>query len=496
MSLYRKLAGQTAIYGLSSIVGRVLNYFLTPLYTAAGIFSLNQYGVITEMYAYVAFLVVFLTYGMETAFFRFSSKTDNKSRVYSTAVLTLTISSTSFIILATLFAQPIANWLMYPDHKEYVTWFAIIVALDALTSIPLARLREEGRALKFALISFAGIAVNIGLNLFFLLYCMKVHGTADSNWLVDSVYNPEIGVGYVFIANLIASITRYALLLPDLLRIHFKLQWDLLKPMLKYAMPLLFAGLAGIVNETIDRIMLKRLLYTSVGAEEALTQVGIYGAFYKISIVISLFIQAFRYAAEPFFFAQDSEKNSKETYARVMTYFVIVCSVIFLGVMLFIDVFRYFILNPAYWESEGVKVVPILLFANICLGIYYNQSVWYKLTGQTKFGAFISIGGALITLFLNYLLIPIIGFMGSAWATLACYASMMIASYVLGQKHFPIPYRVPRIVGYLASSFALYQFSTQFIQLEGWAKFAVNGLLIVTYLGAIYLLERPKKVVP
>lgn len=494
MNPLKKLAGQTAIYGLTSIVGRLLNWFLVPIYIGTAKFTPDQYGIITEMYSYVAFLVVFLTYGMETAFFRFSTlqEHDNK-KIYSTIIYSLFTTSFLFIVLAFLFDQSIANWLKYSNNKEFVTWFAMIVGLDAIASIPMAKLRADNRPIKFAVINFANIGVNIGLNLFFLAYCLPMYKAGETNWLIETFYNPEIGVGYVFIANLIASITKFVLLLPEMINVKYGFEINLLKKMFIYALPLLIFGLTGIVNETIDRIMLKRMLFGILGEKETLSQIGIYGACYKISIIITLFIQAFRYAAEPFFFAQEKETNAKETYSKVMTYFVIVCATIFLGVMLFIDVVKYFIPNEAFWE--GLQVVPILMFANISLGIYYNQSIWYKLSGKTKYGAYIGIFGALITVVLNFVWIPIYGYVGSAWATLICYFSMMLLSFILSRKYYPIKYDLPKIFLYLAISFGLYFISNYIDLTNGVLKYSIHSLLLVGFAVIIYLIERPKKVV-
>jgi len=490
----KKLAGQTAIYGLTSIVGRLLNWFLVPVYIGIANFTTDQYGIITEMYSYVAFLVVFLTYGMETAFFRYSTLEEhNPKKVYTTVIYSLFATSFLFIAVAFLFDQSIADWLKYPNNKEFVTWFAIIVGLDAISSIPMAKLRADNKAIKFAIINFANIAVNIGLNLFFLAYCLPKHTAGETNWLIETFYNPEIGVGYVFIANLIASIVKFGLLLPDMLKARYGFEFQLLKKMFVYALPLLIFGLAGIVNETIDRIMLKRMLFNVIGEKETLSQLGIYGACYKVSIIITLFIQAFRYAAEPFFFAQEKEKDAQQIYAKVMTYFVIVCATIFLGVMLFIDVVKYFIPNEAFWV--GLQVVPILLFANISLGIYYNQSIWYKLSGKTKFGAYIGIFGAAITILLNYIWIPVYGYMGSAWATLICYVSMMLLSFILSRKHYPIKYNLPKVFLYLGLAFGLYFGSTYFNFDSSIIKYSIHSLIIIGFVGIIYILERPKKVV-
>ena len=488
----KKLAGQTAIYGLTSIVGRLLTWFLVPLYTLK--FTTDQYGIVTEMYAYVAFLVIFLTYGMETAFFRYSTlKEYEPKKVYTTIIYSLFSTSLLFILTAFVFDQQIANWLKYPNNPEFVTWFAIIVGVDAISSIPLAKLRADNKPMRFVFINFANILVFVGLNLFFLAYCLPKYNAGETNWLIETFYNPEIGVGYIFISNLIAVCVKFILLIPDILKARYGFEISLLKKMFIYALPLLIFGLAGIVNETIDRIMLKRLLFESHGIKETMSEIGIYGACYKISIIITLFIQAFRYAAEPFFFSQEKEENAKETYAKIMTYFVIVCATIFLGVMLFMDVIKYFIPNEEYWV--GLKVVPILLFANIALGIYYNQSIWYKLSGKTKFGAYIGVFGALITILLNYIWIPIYGYMGSAWATLVCYASMMLLSFILSRKHYPIKYNLSKICLYLGLAFGFYFFTTYLALPVGVAKYGIHSLIIISFLGIIYFLEKPKKVV-
>jgi O-antigen/teichoic acid export membrane protein len=488
----KKLAGQTAIYGLTSIVSRLFTWFLVPLYVLK--FTPDQYGIITEMYAYVAFLVVSLTYGMETAFFRYSTLKEYQSKkVFTTIIYSLLTTSFIFITTAFLFDQQIATWLKYPSNPEFVIWFSIIVGLDAISSIPLAKLRAENRAIKFVVVNFSNILVFVGLNLFFLAYCLPKYNAGETNFFIETFYNPEIGVGYVFISNLIAVCVKFVLLIPEMLKARYGFDLSLLKKMFVYALPLLIFGLAGIVNETIDRIMLKRMLFDILGEKGTMSQLGIYGACYKVSIIITLFIQAFRYAAEPFFFSQEKEKNAKETYSKVMTYFVIVCATIFLGVMLFIDVIKYFIPNEQYWL--GLKVVPILLFANIALGIYYNQSIWYKLSGKTKFGAYIGIFGAAITILLNYLWIPTYGYLGSAWATLVCYVSMMLLSFILSRKHYPIKYNLSKIFLYLGFAFGLYSLTTYLSIPIGITKYGIHSLIVIGFLGLIYFLERPKKVV-
>lgn len=430
MSQIKKLAGQTAIYGLSSIVGRLLNYLLVPLYTR--IFNPEAYGVVSEFYAYVTFLIVLYTYGMETAYFHFSNKDDDREKVYSNSFSMLVMSSVFLSVILILFSNSIANGLGYHEHPEYIIWFALILAFDAITALPFARLRQENKAKKFALIKIVNISSNIGLNLFFLAVLPKFINSS----LFSVLYNPAIGVGYVFIANLLSSFITLLFFYNDFRFFKLKVNFDLIKEMLVYAFPLLIAGFAGMINETLDRAILK---YLVTDKSTALHQLGIYSACYKLSIIMTLFVQTYRYAAEPFFFSQAKKKNNKELYASIMNYFVFVCSLIFLGVMLYMNIAKYFIGEKFH---EGLQVVPILLFANLFLGVYLNLSMWYKLSGQTKYGAWFSIAGAAITIILNFMLIPLMGYMGAAWATFICYGAMMIISYLYGQKNYPIPYNL------------------------------------------------------
>ena len=491
MKALQKLAGQTAIYGLPSIIGRLLNYLLVPLHT--GKFSTSEYGEIVEMYSYVAFLVVLLTYGMETAYFRFQSKADSDHKtIFSTVLISLFSTTILFISFATFFASDIATLLKYPDNSEYVIWFAYIVGLDAISSIPMARLRIENKAIRFAAVNMANILVNIGLNVFWIGYCIPAYNAGESNFILDTFYSPNIGIGYVFIANLFATIVKFLMVSPYFLKINFLFNTAILKNMLVYGGPLLIASIAIIINETSDKILLKWLLLEDMSLFDAKAQVGIYGGVYKLSIIISLFIQAFRYAAEPFFFSQEKEKDSRETYALIMKYFVIVCSIIFLVVMLYLDQLKRFVNNEAYWE--GLHIVPILLFANIFLGIFYNLSVWYKLNGKTKYGAMIAVIGAIITIVLNLILIPKIGYTGSAWATLACYATMAVISYLLGQKHYKIKYSLKSIFFYLGVALIFYWSSTLLnLEAESIFKFTINSLILLVFLGLIFFLEKPKK---
>ena len=357
MSAIKRLAGQTAIYGIPSILGRVLGYLLVPLYTK--LFLPDAYGTVNVFYAYASLLKIILTYGMETAFFRFSEQEKNgeKDKVFSTAIVSLFITSVIFLLLISVFSGSVAKWIDYPDARNYVVWFAWILTLDALSAIPFARLRAQNKAKLFASINLTGIIINIGLNLFFILLCPYLLEHNANNLVsvaIGLVYRPDWGIEYIFISNLVASAVTLILLLPGMFSVKWKIHPDLWKKMLFYAFPLLFAGMAGIVNETFDRLLLRYLLPGT--PEEASFQVGIYAACYKISILMTIFIQAYKYAAEPFFFAQAKESNAKETYRTIMNYFIIVVSVIFLGTMLYLDdiILPLFLRRKEYWEGRGV----------------------------------------------------------------------------------------------------------------------------------------------
>ena len=482
MTPLKKLASQTAIYGLPTIVGRLLNYFLTPLYTY--LFSPAEFGDVTSAYAYVSFLLVFLIYGMETTLFRFSHTEIEKEKVYSTALISLFISSITFVILTTIFATGISETFKFSGHPEYIIWFAVILGCDTFSAIPFAKLRQQNKAKRFAIIRSVNIAINIGLNLFFLWFCKGVYDTEHSALkpFVEMFYNPRIGIGYIFISNLIASIITVLLLGPEIISVKWKMDTALWKRMMKYSLPLLVAGLAGMTNETLDRVLIPFLLPEEI----AKSQNGIYGACYKIAILMTIFIQAFRFAAEPFFFSYSKEKDAKKTYADIMKYFVIICSVIFLGTMMNMQWIQYFI-GEKY--REGLDVVPILLLANLFLGIFINQSIWYKLTGQTGYGAMLTIFGALITISLNFYWIPGIGYIGAAWATLICYASMMVASYLLGNKHYPVNYDLKRILGYLGLSVTLYFISVWVKTESSVINLVLNNLMLLSFIAVTWKME-------
>lgn len=484
MSALRNLAGQAAIYGLSSIVARFLNYLLTPLFTSRGVFPPADYGVITALYAWTALLNVVLTYGMETAFFRFANKSGEAGdRAYATAGFALLATSSIFMLAAGFTAQSIAGGLGYPGHAFSVLMLVGIIGIDAITTLPMARLRSQGRPWRFAAINITSVLVNIGLSLFFIGYCMRSYNAGESNALIDAVYDPDLGVGYVFLINLVSSGVKLLLLLPSFPRPAW---YDkaLLRPMLVFGAPLLVAGLAGMVNETADRILLKWLL----PADTADTQIGIYGACYKLAILITLFIQAFRFAAEPFFFSQAEDPKARETFAKLMNWSVAFMMTAFLTVMLFLDLFKWFIPNEAY--HVGLRVVPILMLANVFLGIYYNQSVWYKLTDRTRWGGTIALFGAGVTLLLNFLLIPRIGYLGSAWATLACYGGMTVMSHLLGQHYWPVPYQVTRVLLYMAVGVFLW-WGVEQLPLEGVLNYAVRAAVLLGFMTVAWRVERP-----
>lgn len=474
---------------MGTIVPRLLNYLLlTPFYTR--IFVEGQYGVVTELYAYVAFLLVLLTYGMETSFFRFAESEKNTDKVFSTSLTALFATSTIFIFFSSFFAGDIAALIRYSSHPEYIIYFSVIVGTDAFTSIPFARLRQQNRAFRFAWIKIINVVVNIAFNFFFLLFCpWFLESHPDS--FIAMCYDPSIGVGYAFISNLIASSVTLVLLLPDIFGVSFSFSRTLLRKMLSYGLPLLLVGLFGMINEVSDKVLFKFLIVVPEGTPQAseyiLSQLGIYGANYRLAVLMTLFIQMFRYAAEPFFFSHASEKNAKQLYAGVMKYFIIFCLLIFLAVTQFIDIFKYFI-GPDF--RVGLHIVPIILLANLLLGIFYNLSVWYKLTDKTRFGAYIALTGAAITISLNIILVPRYGYTGAAWAHLACYFSMVVLSFFLGRRHYKVEYDLRGIGLYFALAALIYLVSANINIPEGISGFLVHAFFVFLFLLFAVLLER------
>jgi O-antigen/teichoic acid export membrane protein len=418
---------------------------------------------------------------METGYFRYASNSERKDRVYTTVLTTLFLTSSLFIAGMVLGSGSIGRVLGYAKHPEYISWLAIIVGIDAFTTIPFARIRLMNRPGKYALIRMAEVGINISLNLFFLLYCPR---HSDSN-LVALVYNEDIGVGYVLIANLIASMSKLLLLLPDI-GAAFKSVVDrtLWPVLLRYSAPLLIAGLAGTVNEALDRILLKHLLPDGVNAME---QLGIYGANYKMAVLMTLFVQMFKYAAEPFFFSKSGDSNAKKLYADVMTFFVISGLFIFLTVNIYLD---YFILFIGKSFREGSQIVPVVLMANLIMGIFFNLSIWYKLTNKTHFGAILVLSGASITVLINVLFIPRYGYVASAWAHLICYSVMVILSYAWSRKHYAVPYRIPRILAYMALAVGIYGLNELFLQHMGNIKNLLGLVLLALFACLVIFRER------
>lgn len=489
MSL-KKLANETVLYGLTTILGRVLNFLLVPLYVR--VFAPEDYAIVTEIFAYVGFLIVIFSYRMETAFFRYARAEDGRTTtVYATATATLTITTVALLALFFTTSQTIANWLEYPKHPEYIWWMALVLGMDAMTAIPFARLRQEGKALQFGVLKLINIAVNTGLNLFFLILCPWAE-LEGHDWVLE-VYHPGIGVGYVFLSNLVASTVTLILLGPQIIK-GLKLaltHYDrvLLQQMLRYAGPLIIVSMAGVVNEMLDRAMLKYLLPGELDERQA--QLGIYGACYKLAMLMTIFTQAFNYAAEPFFFRNADKEDAPSLYADVAKAFAICGCFVFLGVTLYIDLAKHFLAED-YWS--GLPVVPILLLANLFLGLYYNVSVWFKIRDRTDIGMYIALGGALVTILGNYLLVGWLGYIGSAWATLICYIYMVWITWYVGQKHFPVPYNWFRIGMYILFSLALYYLNVlileTFLLEDIFLKILISTGLMGLFAGYVYANER------
>jgi O-antigen/teichoic acid export membrane protein len=488
LNKFKQLAGQTAIYGLSSIIGRFINVLLVPIYTR--VFDVGEYGVVTQLYAYAAFFNILFVFGLDTAFFKFMQSEKDKSKVYTTGLLSILVISIFFALLIFIFSGQIAAVILNGNSIEslYVKLFAGILACDAITAIPFAKLRQENNARRFAILRLVNIFLNVSFNIFFLVLCPMLMKNDSFRW-IGHIYDPSMGVGYVFISGLLSSFITLLMLSPEIIGIPMKLDSEMLSQMLIYSFPLMIAGFAGMINETFDRILIPILIKEK---SEAIAQLGVYGACYKLSIIMTLFIQTFRYAAEPFFFSHSTSNNPQRTYAQVMNYFVIVCSLIFLGVMLYIDLIIRFI-GPNF--RSGVGVVPILLLANLCLGVYYNLSIWYKLTSKTRWGAWLSVFGAAVTLLFNFILIPVMGYMGAAWATLICYALMMILSYYIGQKYYPVPYNVSSFLYYVLLAIIFWRISL-FIHREfEWSavtNYALNTLILILFAVMIWISERRK----
>lgn len=455
----------------------MLSFLLVRLHTDESVLkSVADYGDVSLIYSYFVLFNVILAYGMETAFFRFFHKEDNKAKVVGTSSISLIVSSVLFFVLALDFQNQIANVI---DIKaEYINLVIWILLLDALVIIPFAWLRANAKPIKYAFIKILNVAINLGLNLFLLLWLKDL---ATESSLLASIYRPNFEINYIFIANLVASAVTLLIMLPFYFKITYTFNTNLWKQMIRYAFPVLIAGVAFSINETFDRILLDKLLPENI----AKTEIGMYSACYKLGMFMTLFVTAYKLGVEPFFFSHANTENPKKNYARILEYFVIFGSVILLGVVVFADVLKVILIgDEAYWQA--MLIVPIILLANLCLGIYHNLSVWYKITDRTKFGAYISVFGAFLTLLLNIWLIPKISYVGSALATLAAYASMMMISYYFGKKYYPIPYNLKKISVYLLLSIGLSAIT--FYGFRG--NYVVGISALIVFLGLVFQLEK------
>jgi O-antigen/teichoic acid export membrane protein len=492
MNPLKKLAGETALYGISSILGRAVNFLLVPFYT--GIFPSSEYGVVTKLYAYAAFFNIIYTYGMETGFFRFASKGDRQI-TYNNVFTLILGSSTFFTLVIILLSGSIASGLGYPGQDHLITWLALTLAIDAVVSIPFALLRLEKKAAKFAAIRLSNVFINVGLNIFFLLLAPAIVAGEYGGVLariVEPIYNPNLGIGYIFLSNLIANALYLLMLYKEIISAKLKFQWERIKPMLVYAYPLLFMGLAGMINEMLDRVIMEEILPDDFYADfTSLEALGIYGACYKLSLFITLAVQAFKYAAEPFFFTSAADKNSPALFARIMHWFIIFCTLAFIVISINLDILGQLLLRRPEYRT-GLDVVPLLLLANIFLGIYYNLSIWFKLSDQTGYGTKISFIGAGITVVFNFLLIPILGYMGAALTTLICYAYMATACYLLGAKHYPIPYNVKAALLYMLLGCVLVAMAYYLNPQDFLMKYSLRIILVGIFVLAVVWAEKIK----
>jgi len=488
VSVIKKFLGQTAVYGLSTVLSRVFSFILTPLFTR--VYPTHVYGIFTKLYSYASLINAVLAFGMESTYFRYLNKhQDKKQEVYNNSFLCIAFIAGLFLVTASVFSNTLAGWVnngekaQMLDYQQYIKFFVWILFVDAICVIPFAKIRSDEKAFKYGLIKFLNIGCFVGFNLIFLFVIPWIikSDTAVSAWFA-SWYRFH-WVGYVFISNLIASLVTLLMLLPELLQIRLRFDKGLFMKMLSYSWPILVANLSFIVNENLDKIVLGKLLPEEIADSE----VGIYGAVCKIAMFLSIFITAFRLGAEPFFFSHAKQANAKQTYATILHYFVIALAVIFVALIANIEILKYFISRDKTHVADfwvGLPAVPYLLFGYVCLGIYGNLSIWYRLSDQTKFGFYISVTGAIITIVLNFILIPKYSYMGSAWVSMLAYFVMMVLSYVLGQKYYPIPYQLKRISAYLLVSVVL-------VVLSFWVFhrniYIGNGLLIVFLAGIFYL---------
>ena len=476
MSLYKNLFKQTLIYGLATVFPRIISFILNPLFVYY-LPDKSKMGEVSVIFAYLVFFNVVLSYGMETAFFRFYNSEDNKKNVVSTSTVSLFWTSLGFLVLGLLFRNTLASW---SDIKvEYIVYTIWILTLDALAIIPFSKLRAEKKPIKYATIKIVNVSINLLLNVFFLALLPKL-AAYNSNSILSSIYVENFQIGYIFVSNFVASFVTLLVLIPNYTSISWSLDKALWKKMMTYGLPILFAGIAFAINEHFDKILLDWM-------HVPMSEIGAYSACYKIGMFMVLFRTAYTLGIEPFFFSHASNENAQQTYATITKYFVIFGSFICLFVIVFADLLkRVLVPNDAYWDA--MKVVPLIVLANFFLGIYTNLSVWYKLIDKTKIGAYISLIGAAITLILNWLLIPSMSYYGSAIATIAAYGSMMIISYKWGQNHYPIPYDFNKIFSYLGLTimFSAISFYIPYLR----ENYTVKIVLLTLFLYFIYYSEK------
>lgn len=489
MAGLKSLAKDTAVYGLSSIVGRFLNYLLVPLHTAVLPRASGEYGVMSNLYGFTAFMLVLLTFGMETGFFRFANRSEkDPMKVYANALIFVGILSVTFIILCLSFLHPLSGFLEYNNHQDFVGMIVIVIAFDSFLSIPYAFLRYKKRPLKFAGIKLFSILVNIVLNLFFLLLCpwLYRHYPETVAWF----FNPDYLLGYIFLVNVITSVAQLFFFIPELRGFSYRIDRGLMKEMVVYSFPILILGLGGVLNQSVDKIIYP-FLFTD--RHEGMVQLGIYSATSKIAMVMAMFTQAFRYAYEPFVFGKNREGDNRAMYAAAMKYFLIFSLLGFLAVMFYLDVLRYLVARQ-YWE--GLSVVAIVMGAEIFKGIYFNLSFWYKLIDETRWGAYFSLVGCAVIVTMNVWLVPRYGYVASAWASVAGYGIIMLLSYWMGQKKYPIHYDVKSIGMYVLLAAVLYMIGEQVPIGNTVLRLAFRTLLLLLFISYIVKRDLPLNQIP
>lgn len=487
MSGIKKLAGHTLWYGVPKIFSRFLNYGLTLL--GFRLFDPATTSDLTQIYAVIPFLNILFTYGLETSYFRFAQITDPK-KLYNTLSVSIIASSIVLTILLFIFKPALTSFLELKNHPEFVTWMIMIIFFDSLIVIPLSKLRQEERPAKYALVNVGSILVNIAIVFFFLFIARNAYEKEPLSFL-GVIYNPDIGVGYFIIANMMASAASVLFLYKEFSQLRLVFDRKLWNEVMYYSYPLIIVGMGGMINEMLSRVIYRKVADGTSYEQDR--ELGIFGANYRLAVLITIFIQIFRLAAEPFFFNQSVKEDAKKTYSRVMKFFVIACCFMFLFISLFLDFWQLLIASKFREYAEGIHIVPILAMASVFLGIYYNLSIWYKLTNKNMFGAYITLAGALITILLNIWWIPLFGYTGAAWATFICYAFMMVVSYTSGQKYYPVPYPKKKLLSYLVISAILYiihEFIAGQLNHE-WAGYPFvyygTGLLFMSLFGILIL---------